>query len=68
MKLGDMVNLMQPWTKMKISGFKHLDADGNRLWSKTLTEAQKYAYSDREILNHIIDENTMTVYCILRED
>ena len=54
MKLGDMVNLMQPWTKMKISGASNLDAQGNRLWSKTLTEAQKYAYSDREILNHII--------------
>lgn len=68
MKLGDMVHLMQPWGRLKISSEKQVDKSGNRLWTETLTEAQKYAYWDKEILSHIIDENTFTVYCILREE
>ena len=67
MKLGELVELMKPWTRLKISGLTQVDDEGNRIWTETLTEAQKYAYWSREVLKHIVDENTLTVYCIIVE-
>lgn len=66
MKVGDMVRLMQPWCKMKVSTVEQVDRNGIRLWSEYLTEAQKLAYWEREIVNHIIDEGTLSIYCILK--
>lgn len=68
MKLGDIVHIMQPWTRLKISGENQVDSQGNRLWTATLTEAQKYAYWNRAVINHIIDEKTLTIYCIIKGD
>jgi hypothetical protein len=67
MNLGDIVKITQPWGRMKISGLAQVDNWGKRIWSQTLTEAQKLAYWEHEIMNYIIDEKDMTVYCILRE-
>lgn len=68
MKIGDIMKLVAPWARMRLSGLTQVDKNGTRIWSNTLTEAQKYAYWNREILNHIIDDKSMTVYCIIRED
>ena len=68
MKLGDIVQLMQPWTRLRISGLTQVDKDGCRIWTETLTEAQKLAYWDRTIFAQTIEENTMTVYCVLVEE
>lgn len=68
MRIGDIVEIMQPWTRLKISGLTQVDSEGNRIWTEPLTEAQKYAYWNRKIINNIVDEKSMTIYCIVMEE
>lgn len=71
MILGDILSCMVSWGRIKISTEKQVDAKGNRIFSDTLTEAQKFAYWHREVVAHTIDASdplAMTVLCVLKED
>lgn len=67
MKICDIVHLMRPWQRLKISGEKQVDTDGNHIWTDNLSDAQKLAYWNLEVLQQEIDQETMTIYCIVKE-
>ena len=67
MTIGDMVQLMRPWCRMKIAIQNKVDRKGNPIWIGALTEAQKLAYWNRKILKHKLEAETMTVYCIIED-
>ena len=69
MKLGEMIQENAPSDiRVKISGLKQMDDFGNRVWTESLTDAQKLAYWDKDILKHILVAEEKTLYCILVED
>lgn len=67
MIVGDVLELMKPWNKIRISGLHQIDIHGQRIWTQTLSDAQKYAYWSREIVKTIVEEKTATVYCIVED-
>lgn len=67
MRICDIVQLMQPLERLKISGLNQLDMFGQRIWTEALTDAQKYAYWEREVIRHYVNQEEMTVYCIVKE-
>jgi hypothetical protein len=68
MTIGDMVQLMRPWCRMKIASWKRVDVKGNPIWTDALTEAQKLAYWNHNIIRHEIENDTMTIYCLVEEN
>lgn len=69
MKLGEMIQENAPSDiRVKISGLNQTDDFGNRVWTGNLTDAQKLAYWDRDVLKHILVAEEKTLYCILVED
>ena len=67
MRVCDIVRLMRPWQRLKISGEKQVDENGNHIWTETLTDAQKLAYWNLEVVKQEIKQETMTIYCIIKE-
>lgn len=67
MKICDIVHLMRPWQRLRISGERQIDEHGNHVWTDVLTDAQKLAYWNLEVLRQEIEQNTMTIYCIVKE-
>lgn len=67
MRICDIVRLMRPWQRLRISGERQFDKDGKRIWTDVLTDAQKLAYWNLEVVCQEVEENTMTIFCIVKE-
>lgn len=67
MIIGDIVQQMQPNERLIISGENQFGAGLERIWTDALTDAQKYAYWQKEVLCHTVDQTTNTICCIVRE-
>jgi len=67
MKIRDIVPLIRPWNRLKISEMDQMDVSGARVWTDTLTEAQIYAYWNWDVISSRVEEETHTVYCIVRK-